>query len=130
MIAVDNAKQKTLQTRLVEEKQLLLDVWQAMRLRLCDTGIEDALNLIPRPDMAKFSLQQDPFDQSESLIGVWHDNHGVKTGEIQIRADGSVYAEVDVIRNHPNDVRWFVEAVTAWGNCSSLKTELRLLPAV
>ncbi|WP_317929955.1 hypothetical protein [Halioxenophilus sp. WMMB6] len=112
------------------EKKLLVEIWQALRLRLTDTGMEDALNVIPRPELAQYRLQVDPFDGSETLVGTWLDTHGSQTGEVQIRPNGSVYAEVDVVRDHPNDVRWFVESVTAWGNRQEIKTELRLLPAI
>lgn len=111
-------------------KPLLNEVWQALRLRLVDTGMEEALNVIPRPELASYRRQIDPFDSSETVVGTWHDEHGSQTGEVQIRANGSVYAEVDVIRNLPNDGRWFVEAVTAWGESGNLKSELRLIATV
>ncbi len=114
----------------IKEKQVLIAIWQALRLRLVDSGLEDALNVIPRPELAQYQVKVDPFDGSETLIGSWMDTHGSQTGEIQVRGNGSIYAEVDVVRNHPKDVRWFVESVTAWGNRDHIKTELRLLPAV
>ncbi len=86
--------------------------------------------MVPLPDQAEYALRTDPFDQSETLTGVWRDLHGTRLGELQVRNDGSVYAEFDVVRQHPTDVRWFVESVTAWGTASAIKTELRLLPAV
>ncbi len=43
-------------------------------------------------------------------------------------ADGSFFAEYDVIRDHPGDPRWFVEAVNAWGRGSDIRSEPRLLP--
>ena len=118
-------------TATVESHRVVLNsVWQAMRLRLTQTGLENSLNVIPRPDLAEYAIHTDPFEKTDTLIGVWKDERGTRLGEIQIRADGSVYAEVDVVRNHPKDVRWFVEAVTAWGQPDALKTELRLLPAI
>jgi len=109
---------------------VLSDIWQAMRLRLVDTGLEDSLNVLPRPELAKYSVQRDPFDSSKTLTGVWRDSHGSQIGEIQVRDNGSIYAELDVVRNHPVDARWFVEAVTAWGRSGDVKTELKLLPVV
>jgi len=116
--------------RLDRERDVVKKIWQELRLTLCNSGLESDLNLIPIPDLADYSIQVDPFDKSESLLGVWRDKHGSKQGEIQIREDGRIYAEVDVIRNHPTDVRWFVESVTAWGSKDNIKTELRLLPAL
>jgi hypothetical protein len=120
----------SLADRLAKEHDILRTIWQELRLSLCNSGLESDLNLIPLPDLAEYSIQTDPFDKSESLLGVWRDKHGCKQGEIQIREDGRIYAEVDVIRNHPTDVRWFIESVTAWGSKESIKTELRLLPAI
>ncbi len=115
---------------LEHESTLLRSIWQAMRLRLCDTGLEDALNTLPAPDSAEYDIKIDPFDSSRYLIGIWSDKHGAQIGEIQVRENGTVYAEVDVVRNHPKDGRWFVESVTAWGNREDIKTELRLLPTI
>lgn len=115
---------------LVQHKGLLNAVWQAMRLRLVDTGLEDSLNTLPRPEVARYEMREDPFDTSKTLIGTWRDTQGATVGEIQVRDNGSVYAELDVIRNHPTDARWFVESVTAWGNQGDIKTELKLLSTV
>ena len=112
------------------EKNSLRDIWQAMRMQLADAGIENALNIIPLPEEAEYTVERDPFDGSETLHGVWRDKKGNKIGEIQVRDNDSVYAEADVIRNHPTDGRWFVESVTAWGKKTDIKTELKLLPAV
>lgn len=113
-----------------DNREFLTQVWQAMRLQLCQDGLETAINLVPRPELANYQLLRDPYDGSESLAGKWRDKFGGLQGEIQLRQDGKVYAEVNVIRNHPTDVRWFVEAVTAWGTKDNIKTELRLLPSV
>lgn len=123
-------KQARLEAMLQREAECMVEVWQAMRLCLNEASFDAELNLIPRPEQATFSLLTDPVDKSDILEGIWHDQRGNKQGEIQIRADGRIYAEVDVICNHPSDVRWFVESVTAWGKNAKLTTELRLLPAV
>lgn len=112
---------------LLKSRPLLQQVWQAMKTCLNEDGLDTEL---PLPDQAQYSLQMDPYDQCEVLSGQWRDSSGNLQGEIRVRESGQVYAEVDVIRNHPKDVRWFVEAVTAWGSSTDLKTELRLLPAV
>lgn len=124
------AKTGDLNQLLTSHKGVLNQVWQALRLCLCEDGMESDLNLIPRPELAAYQLIRDSFDGSETLAGEWRDSQGALQGEVRIREDGNVYAEVNVIRRHPTDVRWFVEAVTAWGNADGLKTELRLLPSV
>lgn len=107
----------------------LVEVWQAMRVCLYNASFEQDLDLLPRPEKAAYSIIDDPFDGSRILEGIWRDSTGNKQGEIRLRHDGSVYAELDVIRKHPVDVRWFVESVTAWGSTMNIKTELRLLPS-
>lgn len=79
---------------------------------------------------ACFSLKRDPFSGENSLEGIWQDAKGQRTGTILIHSDGSFFAEYDVLRQHPKDARWFVEAVTAWGRDNIIKSEPRLLAAL
>ena len=79
---------------------------------------------------AAFELAQDPYSREETLTGTWRDADGAKLGDIMFHGDGSFYAEYDVVRAHPGDKRWFVEAVTAWGRDGTVKTEPKLLPVV
>jgi hypothetical protein len=83
-----------------------------------------------RFDAAQFSLKKDPFSGEDSLEGVWNNGSGQRLGTILFHADGSFYAEYDVVHPHPTDKRWFVEAVVAWGRGKVLKSEPRLLPAL
>lgn len=115
---------------LSKHKKVLDQVWQAMRLKLCENGMETDMSLVPRPELASYFLVRDPYDQSETLSGEWRDKYGELQGEIKIRGDGRIYAEVNIIRNHPKDARWFVEAVSAWGRSDDLKTELKLLASI
>lgn len=82
------------------------------------------------PDIrrADYRLSRDPASGEDSLVGVWRDPKGQKQGEILFHADGSFFAEYDVIREHPRKKIWFVEAVTAWGRDENIKAEPRLLP--
>ena len=84
----------------------------------------------PSLGRARFELSRDPFDGNYSLIGIWRDDHGQKQGEILFHSDGSFMAEYDVISEHPHKPKWFIEAVTAWGNRTQLRSELKLLPSV
>lgn len=79
-------------------------------------------------DSARYSLQRDPSNGQDSLVCDWLDARGQRRGQMLFHADGSFWAEYDVVRPHPTDRRWFVEAVTAWGRGHSIKTEPRLLP--
>lgn len=78
----------------------------------------------------QFSVKQDPADGSDCLAGEWKDPAGYRIGQVQFNGDGSFFAEHDVVRPHPGDKRWFVEAVEAWGRDSHIITEPRLLAAV
>lgn len=82
------------------------------------------------PDMgrAEFTLSRDPASGEDSLIGVWRDHQGQKQGEILFHADGSFFAEYDVIAQHPKKPQWFVEGVAAWGRDNVVKAEAKLLP--
>lgn len=126
----DSDAHERLLARLNRCESDLENVWQALRTCLFNSGVESVVSIIPHPQSASFSLISDPYDGSEVLLGHWRDKHGAQQGEIQVRVDNSVYAEVDVIRDHPKDARWFIESVTAWGSLSNIKTDLRLLPAV
>ena len=95
---------------------------EAVKLGLGDDVIEPMLT------QANYTMSRDPANGKDSLVGIWRDAKGNKLGEILFHADGSFFAEYDVIRNHPGDSRWFVEAVTAWGKGSTVRSEPRLLP--
>ncbi|WP_320818654.1 hypothetical protein [Thalassolituus sp.] len=79
-------------------------------------------------DFSNNELCQDPYDQSTSLLCEWRDKHNNLLGSLQLHDSGRVFAEYDVIKPHPTKPKWFIEAVTAWGDDEQLRTELRLLP--
>jgi len=113
---------------LKEVKDLGESACEALLHEVFKNGLP-AASIDPSMERARFEVSRDPYDGSYSLIGVWRDERGNKQGEILFHSDGSFFAEYDVISEHPTKPQWFVEAVTAWGNCQRLKTELRLLPA-
>lgn len=84
------------------------------------------------PDVkrAEYTLSKDPASGLDSLIGIWRDEQGHKQGEILFHADGTFFAEYDVISEHPKKPRWFVEGVTAWGKEGQVKAEPKLLPSI
>lgn len=71
----------------------------------------------------------DPFDQSQTLTGFWMSPLGMKQGSVQLLENGQAFAEYDILIQHPDKPKWFIEAVTAWGKAGQLKSELRLIPA-
>jgi len=82
------------------------------------------------PRNAVYRLHRDPAADTESLIGEWRDLNGVRVGQLIFHADGSFFAEHDVLCVHPRNPRLFVEAVNAWGRETEIKAEPRLLPMV
>ena len=104
-------------------------VCAALRRQTSLMGLPD--NCIdPDIDRAEYSLSRDRVSGENALIGIWRDQNGYKQGEILFHADGSFYAEYDVIRQHPKKARWFVESVIAWGRDNDVRAEPKLLPAV
>lgn len=87
----------------------------------------EAVSLLA-PDAASYRLERDPSDGSHSLAGQWRDQRGNLCGRLLFHADGSFFVEQDVVRPHPRQPRWFVEAVSAWGRDGQIKSEARLLP--
>jgi len=85
---------------------------------------------LPVFDHAYYSLHRDPAAGHDSLQCDWFDARGHRRGHILFHADGTFWAEYDVLRPHPRDRRWFVEAVTAWGRGEQIKSEPRLLPVL
>lgn len=81
-------------------------------------------------DALVFTLKRDPFSQQDSVEGMWLDTRSQRLGSLVFHADGTFFAEYDVVKPHPAKSHWFVEAVTAWGQGSEVKSEARLLPAV
>ncbi len=114
--------------RIAEAAPLAHAICRAMqeevkRLGLGNVQVEDSANAVYRPS-------KDPASGRDSLMGEWRDPGGQKQGELTFHADGSFYAEYDVIQVHPRNGRLFVEAVNAWGRDGQIKVEPKLLPMV
>jgi hypothetical protein len=80
------------------------------------------------PLTAEFRLQTDPASGDESLLGEWFDRHRYRVGMLLFHADGSFFAEHDVVRPHPGNQRLFVEALEAWGRGQDIRCEARVMP--
>ena len=113
--------------RCAQEKDLGLKICEQLMLEIEKLGLNrETIN--PRFERASFDLSLDVATGEYSLVGVWRDKNGAKQGTILFHADGSFFAEYDVICEHPKKPRWFIEAVTAWGKAGLMKSECRLLP--
>ena len=133
LVAVDTSADLAIAQRLLQEQATLAAIRAQLLQTLGNIRGTATAEVIALP-LVNLCLQKDPFDGSETLYGEWRFSPGKgaprKWGQVQIHGGGQVFAECDVICPHPTDSRWFVEAVTLWGSRDSIKSELRLLPAV
>lgn len=119
----------SVEQRFEQIRDIAESISEALRNEVLVMGL--SINCIdPDIERANYSLSRDPGSGEDSLIGVWRDERGQKQGEILFHADGSFYAEYDVVREHPKKDNWFIEAVTAWGRENMIKSDPKLLPLV
>lgn len=85
----------------------------------------------PRIDLSavSFTSSVDPASQMPGYKGVWRNARNERCGSITFNSDGSFFAEYDLFCPHPDDTRWFVEMVTAWGRGDDLRHEASLIPS-
>ena len=114
--------------RIAQAAPLAHAICRAMQQEVIRLGIGSVC--VDDPSNAEYRLSRDPASGQDSLLGEWRDPQGQKQGELTFHADGSFYAEYDVIRVHPRNDRLFVEAVNARGRDGQIKVESRLLPMV
>lgn len=114
------------EVRLEAESELIAQVWAAMRARLVEIGLADILPESPL-QFASTEIRVDPYDKGESLHAEWRSESQL-IGSFISHANGSAFAEIDVVKPHPQKEQWFVEATTAWGMPGKITSELRLLP--
>lgn len=119
-----------LDSRMEQLTPLLASVCRKLQDEVLRMGFEPEDISIGELADAEFWLDKDPASGEHSLMGEWRDDKGMKVGSLAFHADGSFFAEHDVIRTHPAKPHYFVEAVTAWGRDEVIKSEPRLLPMV
>jgi hypothetical protein len=119
-----------LQSRIDAISPLAYAVCRALTDQVHKLGFPPGTVGVGDPSDAAYRLERDPASGESSLVGEWRDPKGQKLGNLVFHADGSFFVEYDVIRPHPGDKRWFVEAVNAWGRDSDIRAEPRLLPVV
>lgn len=113
-----NAMTTSLPTR------LLSTLRQRLQTELAAHGL-DAIAVPAHPHA--FRLIEDPSDGSLAVEGEWLDPQGQRVGFVLVRDDGPAYAELDVLRPLPTDLRYFVDSVIAWGDGECWKAELQLV---
>lgn len=90
-----------------------------------------SLGVAPKIESAalQFTRVIDPGNQLPGYEGVWRNARNERCGGLTINSDNSFFAEYDLFCPHPQDTRWFVEMVTAWGREESLRCEAKLIPS-
>jgi hypothetical protein len=101
---------------------------RALRDEAACAGLAD--DALPPGDAsdARFHLERDPAMGTESLVGEWLDRRGHRVGMLLFHADGSFFAEHDIVRAHPSDPEVFIEAVEACGRGERIVCGLRSMP--
>jgi hypothetical protein len=118
-----------LEACVVSVAPLATDICRRLNEEIDKLGFPHGAIELGTPASAEYRLARDPASGADSLVGTWRNRAGEKCGELLFHADGSFYAEHDVVHPHPGRARWFVEAVTAWGRGSLIRSEPRLLRA-
>jgi hypothetical protein len=85
---------------------------------------------LPFFEEARCARIKDTYTGQEGWKLIWADERGIRIGNATFHGDGTFYAEFDVARPHPKKRQWFVEAVSAWGQGGTIKSEPKLLPAL
>lgn len=117
-------------SRFDQVADLACAVCRALSDEMTKLGFAPGSVPIGAPGSASYRLNRDPASGLNSLVGEWRDTRGQKLGGLVFHADGTFFVEYDVVRPHPRDPRWFVEAVNAWGRDAEIRAEPRLLPAL
>jgi hypothetical protein len=130
MVVTMESESVAARARFLDLAQLAESVCAAMSAAAGRLGFAPGSIAIPDPAAARYRLERDPASGEDSLVGEWRDARGQKQGSLVFHSDGSFFAEYDVVRAHPTDARWFVEAVEAWGRAPHIAADPRLLPAL
>lgn len=117
----------TVQQRLEQVRDLGESICSALSNEVIKLGFGAEEVVLDALSQASFELSRDPANGAYTLVGTWRNQRGEQTGCILFHADGTFFAEQDVVRAHPSDTRWFVEAVTAFGRDERITAEPRLL---
>lgn len=118
-----------IQQRLAAEQATLDELGLRLAAEAAQYGFEH-LHSVLAAGLHNHQLRLDGFDDNQSLYAEWRDDAAQCVGSVLIHGGGQVYATLDVIKDHPTDTQWFVEAITLWGRGGALKVELSLLPAL
>jgi len=106
------------------------EVCSTFRSVLLGMGFEGDHAAMPAFGQCTLSAVNDDYDGEERITGSWVDADGRQLAHFIRYANGSMFAEKDVLQPHPTQPEHFVEAIEVWGRPGQLKHEARLLPAL
>lgn len=86
-------------------------ICDALRAQASRIGI--SLGSEPEWAQAQQGEQRDPYTQEVYVVASWRG--GARYGRAEIRPDGRVFAEYQVLCPHPVQADAFVESVQVWG---------------
>lgn len=107
-------------------KHFAYEIVRQMRNEAMKLGFDSEEVRIKQPVEAKYRLEKESSNCEYSLIGNWFDETGAQLGFLRFHPDGSFYVEQGIVKPHPNDKRWFVEAINAWGKGTQITSEAKL----
>jgi hypothetical protein len=108
-------------------KKLANKIIKKLQHEVFKLGFQSDEITLKSADEAIYRLEKDTVNDKYSLVGDWRDEKGIKIGSLLFHSEEHFFVEQDIIKPHPNDKRFFVEAVNAWGKSGNIKAEARLI---
>jgi len=115
-----------LEQRIASVKDQGVALLDALRTRVNQLQLGDAVVVIPTFESAQFTLEHDKYNGQQTLMGSFYPSKHYRAGFLLFHSDGSCFAEYHVMQLHPSKPKWFIEAVEAWVRDGQIKTDTRL----
>lgn len=107
---------------MTDPQQQVVPILAALHAEAAKWGVNlDALV----PEALRYGTQRDPISGEDALHARW--SLDGRNGQLTLRRDGYVYAECDLLVDHPKKPAFWIEAATVWGILPQLKSEPRLV---
>lgn len=97
----------------------------ALQEKIAALNLPDEPVIVPAFETARFTLEHDLYDGSESLRAAFFRSQHYCIGFLLFHSDGSSFAEYHVMRPHPLRPKLFIEAVEAWVRDGKIQTDVR-----
>ncbi len=97
---------------------------------LLDMGFDECAIQFAERGECRVETVTDSFNSEERISGSWLNAEGTRFAHFIRYANGTLFAEHDVLLGHPQKPEMFVEALEVWGQPGSFKHDVKLLPAL